>query len=57
MSPLMGLKLLPSTETCRADIDSVACFTHRVGTFDTNGMSQVANTAIALDIEARLIHD
>lgn len=57
MSPLVCLKFLSSTKTSWADIDPVTNLAFGIRTFNAYGVGQVAYAAIALYVEARLIHD
>lgn len=47
-------ELFPATETRRADVNAVPRFANRICAFDSNGVGEIAATAVAFDLEARL---
>ncbi len=56
MVPLVGVKLLPTAKTCRTDVHAVSDLAHGVGAFYSYGMREVASAAVALDLQAGLVH-
>lgn len=49
-------KLLPCTKTCWTYVHSVARLTYGIRTFYSNRVGEVAGAAVALDLQARLVH-
>ena len=56
MAPFVPSKLFPLTKAVWADIDG-ASVANWIGTSNADGMRQITETAIALDLERRLVDD
>lgn len=49
-------KLLPAAKACGTYVYTVPDLANRVGTFDSDGMSEVAGAAVTFDLQARFAH-
>ena len=57
MRASMFLKFLSSTKTGWANVDTIPGLAYRIRTFNPNRMGQIAETRIALNLQARLVNN
>lgn len=53
---LVSRKFFSTAETWRTDVNAVAGFADGICAFDPNGVGEIATTAVAFDLKARLCY-